>query len=57
MAMAELFIQKIISSLMHNLKMEKDMDTLERFGMMVIVYNKNIKMANGNEICDICYDY
>ncbi len=46
----ELSIQIILSSLMHNGKMEFNMDTLERFFMMVGVMKMNFKMVKKLEV-------
>ena len=45
MALEELLRQKITASLMDNSKMDRNMDIFERFIMMVIVINMNIKMV------------
>ena len=45
MVMAELFRQIILNSMMHNGKMERDMDTLDGLNKMVTAINGNVKMV------------
>ena len=45
MALAELFVQIMLGSMMDNSKMEHSMDTSDGFGMMVSVLNLNGKMV------------
>ncbi len=45
MALEELSRQIIVASLMGNSKMERDMDLFDRYGKVVSVINKNIKMV------------
>ena len=47
MVMAELLEQITTFSLMHNGKMDRDMDTLERLINLVAALNMNAKMAPG----------
>ncbi len=50
---AELQLHIIFGSLMDNGKMEFHMDTLEKFGILVSVFIKNIKMAKKLEEFEI----
>ena len=45
MVMADLFAQIILHSLMHNGKMDRDMDTFDILIIMVNAINMNIKMV------------
>ena len=46
MALAELLLQIIIASLMHNSKMERDMDTIDILDKIMAAFKKNIKMVS-----------
>ena len=50
---AELFVQIILALLMHNGKMELNMDTIDIFIMMVTVINLNFKMASMLDMFEI----